>query len=74
LKGKKPSAIYFYSRYERTVWRDLSKCFSDVVIEYNIDETFASEAAMDLYFDVVRPKIEWRHVAGRARCGLRSGA
>ena len=59
LKDKKPSAIYFYSKYERTRWRALSRRFSDIAIESEVDEVFASEAAVDLYNDVVRPKTEW---------------
>jgi len=53
------TAIYFYSKYERTIWRELSKRYPNVATETDIEELFASEAAIDLYYDIVKSKMEW---------------
>ena len=53
------TAIYFYSKYERTIWRGLSKSYPNVATETDIEELFASKVAIDLYYDVVKSKMEW---------------
>jgi len=59
IRNKNPSAVYFCSKYERTVWRELSRRHTDVATEVDVDKLFASKAAVDLYNDIVRPKTEW---------------
>jgi uncharacterized protein len=56
---KHPSAIYFYSKYERTIWRGLSRRYPDVATEADIEKLFTSPVAVDLYYDVVKLKTEW---------------
>ena len=59
LQEKRPSAIYFYSPYERTTWRRLARRHPSVAAEREVEEFFASKIALDLYQDVVRSKMEW---------------
>lgn len=59
VQEQSPTVVYFYSKYERTIWRELSKRYPDVASETDIEELFASKVAVDLYYDVVRPKMEW---------------
>ena len=59
IRDRKPTAIYFYTKYERTIWRELIKRHPDVATEADIEELFASEVAVDLYYDIVKPKMEW---------------
>ncbi len=55
----KPTAIYFYSPYERTVWRQLGALYPGVATEEDVLGLFEAEAAVDLYHDVIRSKMEW---------------
>jgi len=59
IKSSRPCAIYYYSPYERTNWRNLRKRYPHVATEEEIDALFAAETTVDLYTDVVRPKTEW---------------
>jgi predicted RecB family nuclease len=59
LRKSDPSAIYFYSPYERTIWRKLGSRYPDVATETDVQELFASKVAVDLYLEVVRSKTEW---------------
>jgi predicted RecB family nuclease len=49
--------VYYYSKYERTIWRKLQQKYPNVCTEAEIEALFA--AAIDLYFDVVRKYSEW---------------
>jgi predicted RecB family nuclease len=59
IREKNPSALYFYSKYERTIWRGLSKRYPNVAIEADIEKLFTASGAVDLYYDVVKLKTEW---------------
>lgn len=59
IQSSRPCAIYYYSPYERTNWRNLRKRYPHVATEEEIEALFASEITVDLYTDVVRPKTEW---------------
>ena len=59
IRACRPCVIYYYSKYERTIWRKLQQKYPDVVTAEEIEEMFAPEYAVDLYYDVVRPKTEW---------------
>jgi predicted RecB family nuclease len=54
-----PCLIYYYSPYERTIWRKLQKRYPDVMTEANVEDMFSSDMAVDLYLDVVKSKTEW---------------
>lgn len=55
-----PSAVvYYYSKYERTIWRKLQKKYPSVATVEEIEALFAHQKSIDLYFDVVLNKTEW---------------
>lgn len=59
IRSSRPCAIYYYSPYERTNWRNLRKRYPHVATEEETEALFAADTTMDLYTDVVRPKTEW---------------
>jgi predicted RecB family nuclease len=59
IKASRPCLIYYYSKYERTVWRKLQKKYPDVMSEEEVEDLFSPDNSIDLYYDVVRAKTEW---------------
>ncbi len=59
ISERKPCAIYYYSKYERTVWRKLQKKYPSVCTADDIENLFYSSDSVDLYFDVVKKATEW---------------
>ena len=59
LAERDGAPVYYYSKYERTWWRNLARRYGDVCTEAEVDALFASPDVIDLYFDVVRAKTEW---------------
>jgi len=59
IEHSRPCAIYYYSAYERTIWRKLQKEYSHIASEDDIEELFNWRMAVDLYNDVVRSRSEW---------------
>jgi uncharacterized protein len=57
LRGKPDAAVYYYSKYERTIWRKLRQKYPHVCTEDEVEALFTN--ALDLYFDVVRKHSEW---------------
>jgi len=57
LKERPGSAVYYYSKYERTIWRKLQQKYPKVCNADEVEALFA--AAIDLYDDVVRKQSEW---------------
>ncbi|MDR4483991.1 MAG: TM0106 family RecB-like putative nuclease [Nitrospirales bacterium] len=53
------SKIYYYSKYERTLYRKLQAKYPDVCTAEEIEALFNPERAIDLYFDVVLKATEW---------------
>jgi predicted RecB family nuclease len=54
-----PAAIYYYSKYERTIYRKLHQKYPHVCSEQDIEDLFSSPRTVDLYFDVVLKATEW---------------
>lgn len=52
-------AVYYYSKYERTQYRNLQKKYSDVISEEEVEAFFDPSFAVDLYFDIVLPFTDW---------------
>ena len=50
---------YYYSSYERTMYRGLQRRYPTVCTAGEVDAFFASARVVDLYTDVVRPHTEW---------------
>jgi len=59
IKGKQPCAIYYYSKYERTIWRKLQAKYPRICNSRDIESLFNPGMTIDLYGDVVRSKTEW---------------
>jgi predicted RecB family nuclease len=56
----RPSAIvYFYSKYERTIWRVLQQKYPDVCTVDDIEALFDPARSVDLYYDVVQKATMW---------------
>jgi len=51
--------LLFYSKYERTIWRQLRERYPGVCTETELEGLFDPAEAVDLYYDVVLPKTEW---------------
>ena len=59
IGDRQPCAIYYYSKYERTIWRQLQVKYPDVCSADDIEDLFDPNHAVDLYFDVVKKITEW---------------
>lgn len=59
IQSSIPCIIYYYSKYERTIWRKLQKRYPNVASEQEIEELFSPSNSIDLFYDVVKPKTEW---------------
>ena len=59
IQSKQPCAIYYYSKYERTIYRKLQAKYPHVCSPEDIENLFNPVTAIDLYFDVVKKKTEW---------------
>lgn len=56
----RPSAIvYFYSKYERTIWRALQRKYPDVCSADDIETLFHPARSVDLFYDVVQKATMW---------------
>jgi predicted RecB family nuclease len=53
------SVIYYYSKYERTIYRKLQAKFPDVCSADDIEQLFDPARAIDLYGDIVLKATEW---------------
>lgn len=59
LTGQLQGTIYYYSKYERTIYRKLQAKYPDVCSADDIERLFDPERAVDLYNDVVIKATEW---------------
>jgi predicted RecB family nuclease len=59
LSQHKEAAIYYYSKYERTIYRKLQAKYPEVCSSADIEQLFESARAIDLYGDVVIKATEW---------------
>lgn len=59
ISERMPCAVYYYSKYERTVWRKLQNKYPCVCTADDIENLFQSNDSVDLYFDVVTKATEW---------------
>jgi predicted RecB family nuclease len=53
------AAIYFYSKYERTIYRKLQQKYPNICTLEDIERLFEPPRAVDLYGDVVLKATEW---------------
>jgi predicted RecB family nuclease len=59
LAAHDDATIYFYSKYERTIYRKLQEKYPNICTPEDIERIFASPRAVDLYGDVVYRATEW---------------
>lgn len=59
MQTSQPCVIYYYSKYERTIYRKLRQKYPHVCTEADLELLFNPEHAIDLYFDVVLKATEW---------------
>src|SRR3546814_13688387 len=59
MQKAQPSVIYYYSKYERTIYRKLRTKYAHVCAEADLEALFDPARAVDLYFDVVLKATEW---------------
>ena len=59
IQSSQPCAIYYYSAYEKTIWRKLQTKYPHVMTVEELEGLFDPAYAVDLYHHVVRPKTEW---------------
>jgi predicted RecB family nuclease len=59
LSERQNAAIYFYSKYERTIYRKLQQKYPNICTPEDIEQLFEPSRAIDLYGDVVRSATEW---------------
>jgi predicted RecB family nuclease len=59
IQSRQPSAIYYYSKYERTWYRNLQKKYPNVCAADEVETLFASPSTVDLYYDVIFKSTEW---------------
>lgn len=59
LTERRPCAIYYYSKYERTIYRKLREKYPEVCSAEEIEDLFDPAHAIDLYNDIVKKATEW---------------
>lgn len=59
LKERGSAAVYYYSKYERTMYRKLCQRHEGVCSADDIDSLFEFPRSVDLYYDVVFRATEW---------------
>lgn len=53
------TALYVYSSYERTTLKKLAGRYPGVAAMEEVEELFSRDGVIDLYSDLVKPKMEW---------------
>lgn len=59
MQAAQPCKIYYYSKYERAIYRKLQQKYPHVCTEAEIEALFDPTRSVDLYFDVVLKATEW---------------
>jgi predicted RecB family nuclease len=59
MSSEPQATVYYYSKYERTIYRKLRTRYPDVCSEELVESLFDPARAIDLYNDVVVKATEW---------------
>ena len=59
LRANPTAIIFYYSKYERTVYRKLQARYPDVCTVQEVEDLFDPARSVDLYFDVVERATMW---------------
>ena len=57
------AVVYYYSHYERTIWKQLGQRYPGVATEDDVAALFEEERFVDLYSDIVKPHMIWPTVS-----------
>jgi len=57
------AVVYYYSHYEKTIWRKLARRYPRIASEDEVSELFDGPRFIDLYSDVVRSHMIWPTVS-----------
>ncbi len=59
LSERADAAIYYYSKYERTIYRKLQRKYPNICTPEDVERLFEPARAVDLYGDVILKATEW---------------
>lgn len=59
LAARADAGIYYYSKYERTIYRKLQQKYPNICTPEDVERLFELPRAVDLYGDVVLKATEW---------------
>jgi predicted RecB family nuclease len=59
IRARQPCVVYYYSKYERTIWRKLREKYPSVCAAGELEALFGPTQSVDLYFDIVKRATEW---------------
>jgi len=59
VRAHRDAIVYYYSHYERTIWRRLARRYPDVATEADVLTLFEQGRFVDLYSDVVKSRMVW---------------
>jgi len=59
MRERSTAAVYYYSHYERTIWKRLAQRYPDVATEDDVGSLFDETRFVDLYTDIVRSRMIW---------------
>jgi predicted RecB family nuclease len=59
LAAHEDAAIYYYSKYERTIYRKLQEKYPNICTPEDVERLFEPPRGIDLYGDVVLKATEW---------------
>jgi predicted RecB family nuclease len=59
IQERQPCTIFYYSKYERTIYRALQEKYPGVCSARDVEQLFDTGRAIDLYYDVVKKSTEW---------------
>jgi predicted RecB family nuclease len=59
VQERSDAVVYYYSHYERTIWKQLAGRYPDVATEDDVTALFEDERFVDLYTDVVKSRMIW---------------
>jgi len=52
-------SVYYYSPYEKTIYRKMRQAYPEVVTEDELENFFAREKTIDLYMDIIFKHTDW---------------
>ena len=63
LQENAEAVVYYYSHYERTIWKKLGRRYPEIATEDDVAALFEEDRFIDLYSDVIKPHMIWPTVS-----------